>query len=298
MYIMKQFLCFFLVVLILMGTFLQGQAQQQNNVFIELQGHSWNKSTIRTLIVKAENETWWNEELVNSTLRAINQWNEAINFFSTKYADFAYLSALNLRAEVSDRIISNFDIYVIFSEYVWISGQNALGTASTITYSNGTAQNSTITLAVRSEYVSLTINDVQNIASHEIGHSLGLGHSNSSADLMYPAYDLFSTDNAISTLNLYGVALIFDWISTSDFKSPGQLRGSVTLPSYIEFEYAPIPEPAPKSINDNPIVKFLEMTMQIVLNPFVLPIVIVTGVLFAIMGIYYKKDGRRGHRHR
>ena len=44
----------------------------------------------------------------------------------------------------------------------------------------------------------LDLADVRNIAAHEIGHALGLGHSNIPDDLMYYMYDFVET----GTLNL------------------------------------------------------------------------------------------------
>ena len=68
---------------------------------------------------------------------------------------------------------------------------------------------------------------------------------------MYPYYDLLSTDNAISTLDLYGLATSFSWIISQGANPPA----STTLPPNIPFDYAPILDPAPKSVDDNPLVK-------------------------------------------
>jgi len=68
--------------------------------------------------------------------------------------------------------------------------------------------NSTTILATRSNHgVSLNEVDLQNVALHELGHSLGLGHSNHTGDLMYGTYSIGTTPESISTLDVYGVPL-------------------------------------------------------------------------------------------
>ena len=92
-----KFAAFFLLAVIVLASFSLVQAQQDTFI-IEVGGYTWNKTTLKALIVTAENQSWWSQGLVNSTLRAIDDWNGAITYFSTNYTDFSYLSALNLEA--------------------------------------------------------------------------------------------------------------------------------------------------------------------------------------------------------
>jgi hypothetical protein len=285
-----KFSVFILFVILLGATVVEVQAQTptQDTFVIEVGGYTWNKTALKTLIVTAEDQSWWTQGLVNSTLRAINQWNQAIQFFATNYPDYTYLSAVKLEAKVVNQSEPDFDIYVNYSQSVAINGQDSIGLATTIPYNNGTIEKCVINLAAESQYLVLTEKDVQSVATHELAHALCIGHSNSSSDLMYPSYDVYAAQYAISTLNLFGVARAFEWITNPEQAAPIRQQ-QLALPQNIPYEYAPIPQAAPESISDNPIAKFLEMTGRILLNPIILPMIIVAVVLFVIVGLSFRK---------
>ena len=76
--------------------------------------------------------------------------------------------------------------------------------------------NSTTILATHSNHeVSLNEVDMQNVALHELGHNLGLGHSNYTGDLMYAVYTMGTSLESISTLDVFGVATLFAWETNS-----------------------------------------------------------------------------------
>jgi len=87
---------------------------------------------------------------------------------------------------------------------------------------------------------------------------------------------------------LYGVANAFEWIINPPEALPTRQQ-ELSLPPNITYEYAPISDLAPTTISDNPIAKFLEMTGRILLTPYILPLVIVAIILFAIIGLSFRK---------
>jgi hypothetical protein len=258
----------------------EAQAQIPETPIIEVGGYLWNRTTISVLIV-SNNQSDWTAGLVNSTIRAIDDWNTAITYFATNYSGFSYLSAVNLQIQVSNQTESNFDVYVNFSETVASGNQDAIGATTTSPYSNGTIQKCIITIATESRYSTLTQKDIQSVAAHEFGHVLGIGHSNSSNDLMYPLFDVYGSDYGISTLDMYGVANAFQWIINPDQPVPST-KQELSLPTNITYEYIALAQPAPQAITDNPIVKALEILSNILLTPYIL-LMIASGILLLIL---------------
>ncbi|XHH07653.1 MAG: matrixin family metalloprotease [Candidatus Bathyarchaeia archaeon] len=279
--------------LILSG-FLQVQAQTQDTITIEVGGYLWNKTTLNVLIV-SQNQSDWHTSLVNSTIRAIEDWNHAIQIFSTNYSSFSYLSTVNLQVQVSDTMKPDFEIYVNFSESVILGSEDAIGSTTTIPYGNGTIQNCLILLAEQSQYISLTEKDIQNVATHEFGHALGIGHSNSSTDLMYPLYDVYAPQYEISTLNMYGVANAFQWIVNPNQPVPSP-RQELYLPDNITYEYIPSVEPAPRSLTDNPILRALEVIANVLTTPYILLIIVVGISLMVLIELYFRRKGKAKNR--
>ena len=255
-----------------------GAAQAQDQYSLIIRGFTWDHPSISVLIVPEENATWWKPIYINSTLRAIGQWNDAIMDFATNYSDFAYLSKLRMVTTVSNATNSIFDIYISYTQTLWnTTAEDAVGLTEILFYEySGTMLNSTVTLAAtdRSGYV-LSEADVQNVALHELGHSMGLGHSGNYSDIMYLKYTLGSPVRALSTLDLYGAATVFQWMANStEFTSVGKLRknSSVTLPADIEFQYLPIsaeniPPQSPLDSLFSVSQSFLTYILQFILSP-------------------------------
>ncbi len=269
-----------MVALIVLASALQVQAQPQDTIIIEVGGYVWNKTTLNTLIVTSENESWWSSSYLNGTLRAIDDWNNAITIFANNYSQYNYLSAVNLQVQVSNQTLQGFDIYINYSQMVGVSGQDAIGVTTTIPYDNGTIQQCIISLGTQSQYLTFTEKDTQSVATHEFGHAIGIGHSNSSTDLMYPEFDIYAAQVQISTLDMYGVAYAFQWITDPSLPLP--TKQELYLPTDIPYEYFSTAAPAPQSLSDNPILRGLEVLGKILLTPFIL-LIIVVGVSIMIM---------------
>ncbi len=248
-------------------------AAQEDTPSNDLGQARWNKTKLNVLLITNESEPWWQSYFPNLTMGAVQQWNDAFDYFAENYPQYGYVADIELTTSLSNVSLPGFDIYVVFSPEVLVSGVNALGEALVLSSNDGTILVANITLSAQSQVVDVTRQDIRGTTVHELGHALGLGHSNSSEDLMYPYNDIFSTDYAISTLNVYGVAVLFD--PTASEKPPAY----VVLPPEIEYAYAPINDPAPTAIEDNPIIKLLAV---LVLNPVTLLLMV---VLFAVLAL-------------
>ncbi len=247
------------------------RAQTDRIYELDILGPTWNHSTISVLIIPSFNESWWDPSYLNSSVHAINQWNEAVSYFAANCTDYAYISHLRLESTVSNLTRAGFDVTISWIEQI---GNDTYETGLTrTTYANLTIiSNSTITLAAH-DYQNNVLGeaDEQNVVLHEVGHRLGLGHGNASADLMYPVLALGSPLKKISTLDMYGVSTVFGWLSNSieyNATNQGPPVSSVILPSNIPYDYLPVTEDnVPTATTTQQVSTFLDNLIQFFLQP-------------------------------
>ncbi len=293
----NKFIPTFSLVLSLFLLFSVAETQGQQDYSLALEGSTWNHQTITVLVVPRYDQSWWNPGYLNSTLRAISQWNDAISYFATNRSEFMYLSRLVMTPQISNVTIDGFDAYISWIEQFGNETCEAGLTRTTFTSANVIA-NSTITFSALDCVGNvLSETDMQNVALHELGHCWGLGHANFSGDLMYYAYSLNSPVREISSLDVYGVGIVFRWMATSGIYDPvnrGSPIYSVSLPSNISYIDMPISENniPPQSTVDQ-IKSFLDDLSLVILQPEVLILLVL--VVSAIVAYAVISRTRRTH---
>jgi predicted Zn-dependent protease len=282
--------------LVLVGCFDIGsraQGQNQENYSLQLQGFVWNHSTLNALVVTADNESWWEPSFLNTSLRAIGQWNEAIATFAANNSDYSYLSDLNIQPTVSNITQPGYDIYVSWRETSFSITSDEVGLSQISANYQKTIINCTINLAAHTHHGNtLNEGDMQNVAIHEFGHSLGLAHSNYTGDLMYSQYTTESPAESVSTLDVYGVAVVFAWKTNTDtFYPVKNLANQVILPASITYQFIPVSQKnaRPQTIANNPVVQFFILMFEILIHQEIYPFVILFIVVLVIIAVFTRR---------
>jgi predicted Zn-dependent protease len=216
----------------------------QTEYSLNITNTTWDHTTIRILLIPPENETWWSKTFIDSTITAVDIWNNALATFASEHQEFAYLSNIKLDYAESAGPTQDFDVYVSWKEQI-TDTLGSVGQAQRYTRSR-VIEGCNVTLAAK-DSLGIPLTDVlkQTIAIHEFGHALGLLHANYTDDVMFSESSFDLAVRPISTLDAYGVAQVFRWRSfSSQFNSSNQEPISTTLrlPSGIKYDYLNEPQ--------------------------------------------------------
>ena len=162
----------------------------------DLLGRGWNQSTVTVMI---QDENYIFDDVIENIEEALNDWNDAL--LEVEGGPVLTLVSGEKRADI---------VIVIENEDGEILGQ-------TLTRSIGRRGSVLMSAVIRlnGEIFGKEFSGagIRNVARHEFGHALGLGHSDDPSDLMYPVFecpDVFDDyDVMISDYDVDGLDAIY-----------------------------------------------------------------------------------------
>jgi predicted Zn-dependent protease len=163
---------------------------------LDLLGTGWNQSTVTVMI---QDEEYISEDAIEDIEEALDDWNDAL--LEIEDGPVLTLVSGEKRADI---------VIVIENEGGKILGQTRTRSIGL----RGSVLRSTV-IRLNGEVFGKEFSGagIRNVARHEFGHALGLGHSDDPSDLMYPVFecqDVFGDyDVVISDYDIDGLDAIY-----------------------------------------------------------------------------------------
>jgi matrixin len=226
-------------------------AQAASSAQIKTEGGTWTGPTITILIIPQLSAPWFKPSYTYDVNHAVSRWSQSITAYTDVYGSnyLRSLSFVTCVSGINDTSCGTPDIQIRFIESFGAQSSGLGVTNIRVTNSAIFQAPVTTTLAAYdpSNATQLTDTDMINIASHEFGHALGLGHASVSAtddgtfELMFLSYGqaVGSPRNSLeapSTLDLYALSYVYDWlVSSSMLNGPGHPLTDISLPSGVAY---------------------------------------------------------------
>jgi hypothetical protein len=219
---------------------------------IPSEGGTWTNPTITIVITPASNLPGFKGSYTDDVNNAIARWAKSIVAYTDAYGSY-YLRKLSFTTCISginETLCGTPDIRV---QFIQSFGSQSAGlgiTSVRIQQSSGVFVAPTATTLATydpTNTTQLTDTDMINIASHEFGHALGLNHATASVtddgtfELMFLSYGQAvgnprNSLEAPSTLDMYALANIYDWLANpSGFSGTGHPATVYSLPPGIAY---------------------------------------------------------------
>lgn len=193
---------------------------------IALEEFRWAKFPVKVLV---DMNQWTQPEYAVAVREALDSWIKSISNYTNTYNDTS-LARVNYLFYLNNvNSTTNYDVFISFAADKIPPGPNTVG-LTTYSWDVSTRQPvPPITINVTTYSGTASTLFVKNIAMHEFGHALGLGHANSQNTLNGPELMYYaSSKNQIvypSTLDVYGLTQVYN----------GSYGQTVYLPSSIPY---------------------------------------------------------------
>lgn len=197
-------------------------AAQQIYVF----GNAWDHTTIKVYIRSRPDLTGWKDSYVQDIQTAVSNWKTSIASFTSQYG-YTYLNQFSFPTYEVDTFPELKEIRI---DFVW-NDPTFSGTTTVYTWT-GTQKISRADTLLDLE--DATWVSMMRLASHELGHALNLGHADTEGDLMFSSTDPAKWGSVPSTLDIYGLAVGYEWLKTGTFTPP--VEGWYSLPPAIPYK--------------------------------------------------------------
>ena len=201
-------------------------SQLQNADSIVLEEFRWTKYPVKVLV---DMNQWTQPEYAVAVREALDSWIKSIWNYTNTYNDTS-LARVNYLFYLNDaNSTTNYDVLISFAPDKIPPGPNTVG-LTTYSWDLTTHQPvPPITINITTYSGTASTLFVKNIAMHEFGHALGLGHANSQNTLNGPELMYYSSSkNQVvypSTLDVYGLTRVHN----------GSYGQTVYLPSSIPY---------------------------------------------------------------